>query len=256
MEIPGWIREMYYIVDKNHDDYITKEELNNLDRKKSGIGSIYVFDEGMSLESFVNKNRSIFSGFITYEGDPVAGRQILNKDNKLVQTKKSRKNSNDTKESLEVAQGEYAIVDFSKDKKLMQTYGLGPCVAVTIYDKINKKGFLAHIDTPKKASGLNGIIYQLKNKGFDLENCEVRIIGGQTGSSMDIVKNIQSAIENHNLTLNEMDVLGCSVRAIQLDLETGEVTDYAETIHTRNDTDITSIQTLLNDNLKEHKFDN
>ena len=135
----------------------------------------------------------------------------------------------------------------------MQTFGIGPCVAVTIYDKKQKMGFLAHIDTPDKAKSLNGVLNRLSSQGFNLENCEARIIGGQTGSSTETIKTIQKCLENTPATIAEMDVLGNKVRSIQLNLDTGEVTDYKETIHTRKDTEFVGIQTLFNNTLSEYK---
>lgn len=49
-----------------------------------------------------------------------------------------------------------------------------------------------------------------------------------------------------------MDVLGSDVRSIQLDLNTGEVTDYNETINTRNDIDIVVTRTIFSENLIEY----
>ncbi len=254
IEIPVWIHDIYKKVDKDGNGIITREELDKLDRQKEGVGTAYIFEEGMTLESFVNRNRSIFNGFITFEGDPVSGRQVLNEDMELQQTVNLRKTSLDSKESIEVAQGEYTIAKFSEDSKYMQTYGLGPCVGVTIYDKKNKVGFMAHIDTPSKAKSLLKAINKFKTGGTDFSECETRIIGGQTGVSMETVKIIKQIIEQENLPLYEMDVFGHTVRAIQLNLENGEVTDYKETIHTREDIDSVAIKTMTTKELTEHKF--
>lgn len=254
LNIPKWISDIYYKVDKNKDG-ITQDELDNLDRAKEGIGSIYQFEAGMDLNSFVEKNRSVFSGYINFEGDPTEGRQVIidSQSNKLSHTNAGRNTSQDSEKSLEVGQGEYSIAEYSEDTPYMQTYGIGPCVAVTIYDKTSKKGFLTHIDTPGKAKSLRQVLETLSSKGFDLKNCEARIIGGQTGSSMETVKTIQQCIENTAATIVEMDVFGYGTRAIQLNLDTGEVTDYQETIHTRNDTDIVTMRTLSSNTLTEYK---
>ena len=252
LNIPEWISNIYYKVDKNKDG-ITQDEIDNLDRAKEGIGSIYIFEAGMDLNSFVNKNRSVFAGYISFEGDPVEGRQIVNTEGQLKQTSLRRNITKDTEKTIEVSQGEYSIATVSDEVQTMQTYGIGPCVAVTIYDKTNKKGFLTHIDTPEKAKSLRSVLYKLSAQGFDVKNCEARIIGGQTGSSMDTVKEIQKVLEEKQYNIVEMDVFGNGVRAIQLDLNTGEVTDYKETIHQRDDIDMVAMRTLLNDKLLEHK---
>lgn len=253
VDIPKWIADIYYKVDKNKDGSITQDELKNLNRAKEGIGSIYIFEAGMDLNSFVNKNRSVFSGYINFEGDPVEGRQITNSNGQLEKTNEPRNMTKDTEKTIEVSQGEYSIATVSDEVQTMQTYGIGPCVAVTIYDKTNKKGVLSHIDTPEKAKSLRSVLYKLSAQGFDVKNCEARIIGGQTGSSMDTVKEIQKALEEKQYNIVEMDVFGLGVRAIQLDLNTGEVTDYNETIHQRDDIDMVAMRTIMSNKLTEYK---
>ena len=99
VDIPKWIADIYYKVDKNKDG-ITQDELNNLDRAKEGIGSIYIFEAGMDLNSFVNKNRSVFSGYINFEGDPVEGRQITNSNGQLEKTNEPRNMTKDTEKTI------------------------------------------------------------------------------------------------------------------------------------------------------------
>lgn len=251
VDIPKWIADIYYKVDKNRDG-ITQAEINNLDRAKEGIGSIYIFEAGMDLNSFVNKNRSVFAGYINFEGDPVEGRQIANSNGQLEKTNKPRNKTKDTEKTIEVSQGEYSIATVSDEVQTMQTYGIGPCVAVTIYDRTNKKGFLTHIDTPEKAKSLKTVLYKLSAQGFDVKNCEARIIGGQTNSSMDTVKEIQKALEEKQYNIVEMDVFGNGARAIQLDLNTGEVTDYNETINQRDDIDMVAMRTIMSNKLTEY----
>jgi chemotaxis receptor (MCP) glutamine deamidase CheD len=250
---PKWITDIYNKVDKKKDGIITQDEIDNLDRAKEGIGTIYIFEDGMSIDDFVNRNRSVFSGYVHFEGDPIEGRQIIDPNGKLQRTNFTRKISFDSDKSIEVMQGEYSIIEYSENTPFMQTYGIGPCVAVTIYDKKSKKGFLAHIDTHSKAKSLNGILSRLKTRGFDTDNCEARIIGGQTGCSTETVKEIQKQLNSKKINIVEMDVLGSDARSIQLDLNTGEVTDYNETIHTRNDMDIVVVRTLYSENLIEYR---
>jgi chemotaxis receptor (MCP) glutamine deamidase CheD len=250
---PKWITDIYNQVDKKKDGIITQDEIDNLDRAKEGIGTIYIFEDGMSIDDFVNRNRSVFSGYVHFEGDPIEGRQIIDPNGKLQRTNFTRKISFDSEKSIEVMLGEYSIIEYSENTPFMQTYGIGPCVAVTIYDKKSKKGFLAHIDTHSKAKSLNGILSRLKTRGFDTDNCEARIIGGQTGYSTETVKEIQKQLNSKKINIVEMDVLGSDARSIQLDLNTGEVTDYNETIHTRNDMDIVVVRTLYSENLIEYR---
>ena len=253
LNFPKWITDIYNKVDKKKDGIITQDEIDNLDRAKEGVGTIYIFEDGMSVEDFVLRNRSVFSGYVHFEGDPVKGRQIIGSNGKLQSTNLKRKYSVDSEKSIEVMQGEYSIIEYSKNTPSMQTFGIGPCVAVTIYDKQRKKGFLAHIDTLSKAQSLDSILSMLiKYRDFDTDNCEARIIGGKTGCSTETVKEIQKQLNTKNFNIVEMDVLGNSSRSIQLDLNTGEVTDYNETIHTRNDIDVVAVKTLINKMLIEY----
>ena len=181
------------------------------------------------------------------------GRQIIGADGQLHKTNMPREWSRDSKESIEVAQGEYSVAEYSSRTPSLQTYGIGPCVALTIYDKESKQGFLAHIDSPQKAKSLHEILPQLLKRGFDANNCEARIIGGTTSNhSSEIIKNIQKNLNEADLKIVETDILGKSTRNIQLDLNTGNVTDYGQTIQSRPDISIVAWNLMYRDTLTEY----
>lgn len=161
-----------------------------------------------------------------------AGRSIVDDDEKLQKTNALRKISLDSIDSYEVLQGQYVIQKYSPKTPSLQTFGIGPCVAVTLYDPKTKTGTLAHIDSTDKAKSFTNVLNQLKYQGIDLNNLEAHIIGGQTGSSEETVGILYDSIKNNSIKLKEIDVLGDNTRAIMLNLENGEVSDYQESIHT------------------------
>ena len=122
----------------------------------------------------------------------------------------------------------------------------------TIYDRKSKKGFLAHIDISDKANNLNSVVAKSKYQGFDFNNCEARIIDGQTNQSEETVNQIKKALDNNSVSVAEIDILGNGTRAIPLDLSTGEVTDYDETIHSRDDGALSGQVSLFTDKLRQY----
>jgi len=256
-DIPKWIQEMFNKVDKKQDGILTQDEIDNLDREKEHFGTIYIIEDGMNINDFINKNRSVFNGYVHFEGDLVAGRQIIDSNGKLQMTSESRKISNDSEKSVEVMQGEYSIIKYSENTPFMHTYGILNCFALTIYDKETKTGFLAHIDTTEKAKSLNKILGRLKYQGFDTKSCEARIIGGQDYIEMETVKEIQKQLNAKNFSIVEMDLFrlnaGNIESNIQLDLNTGEVTNFEKKIFTRDDSACFNVRALSNNTLREYK---
>ena len=86
---------------------------------------------------------------------------------------------------------------------------------------------MAHFDTVEKIYDFEKLIKEL---GFDPANCEARIIGGRTDMSEGKVELLDNILQQNYFNVVEIDVLGTNERAIQLNLDTGEVTDYVEEI--------------------------
>ncbi len=156
------------------------------------------------------------------------GRWISNDNGELVRTNQPRNSTYDIRGANEVLQGQYSIKQ-AEDSRYMQTFGIGPCVALTLYDNETRTGVMAHIDSPEKVENSTPVIIrQLQQQGIDPEDLEARIIGGRTELSEEIIRNLNQSLSQYNVPIVEEDILGNSSRAIMMDLNDGEVYDYLE----------------------------
>ena len=230
MRIPKSVYQDFFTFDRDGDGTISQAEIDS----HKGTDTVYdtsrhkfynVYDK-MNISLFIKENRSRYGATVQYtENEYSEGRKILQKQ-QLLPTDKKRSTCDDSSNSIQVEQGEFALKTYSKDTPSLQTYSVCNCVAVTIYDKKTKKGFLTHIDTVDRADSL---AKTLEHCGFNPKTSEVRIIGGQTGLSEGIVEIIDETVKKFNLKVVEYDVLGQQCRRdIQLNLNTGEVFDYNE----------------------------
>jgi chemotaxis receptor (MCP) glutamine deamidase CheD len=238
MKIPQEVYKDFYSFDKDRSGTIDQSEIDAW----KGTGTVfdtekysfYKVSDTMDISLFIKENRSRYGAIVQYTNNEYTeGRKILQKK-QLVPTDKNRNNCEDNSNSIQVEQGEFALKTYSKNTPSLQTYNVCNCVAVTIYDKKTKIGFLTHIDTIERADSLEKI---LKNCNFNPKTSEVRIIGGQTDCSEGVIELIDETIKNFNLKVVEYDVLGKPMecrRDIMLDLKTGEVFNYKESNPTYN----------------------
>jgi chemotaxis receptor (MCP) glutamine deamidase CheD len=203
------------ILDKKEVEYAKKNISVFLDYDVKG----FKIEAGMTIEDMIEANpffRSICTlGDKNYTPKSLFSRLFF-----------SRNKADDDKKSVEVGQGHYAVKTYSKDCTSIQTDYINDCVAVTIYDKKHKRGFIAHFDTVEKIYDFKNLIKQLS---FNPSDCEARIIGGRTNMSEGKVELLDNILQQNKFNIVEIDVLGTKERAIQMDLNTGEVFDYEET---------------------------
>lgn len=243
LDIPIWIQKLFNEVNYiNKNGVLSQEEIDTVDRRK--VGSACKLEAGMDIHSFISKNPSLFANYLNNDygeilllapqisvnqsngQNSIKGRFILDKSGKLIKTDEKRNLSEDDSNSLEVLQGQYAIKQYSQDTPQMQTYNLTSCVALTVYNQKTKTGFLCHVDFPQKTKGLENILSKLGNAA----DCEARIIGGDgTFDSNKIAEKMEKILKESKISLVERDINTKPVQNIQLNLETGEVTDYIET---------------------------
>ncbi len=116
----------------------------------------------------------------------------------------------------------YAMRGSSLEKVL--TFGAGPCVILTLYDRETGVGALTHLDAGSEVTeGVRGILRQIEAKP---ENIEARIIGGLEGQSEELVYDIYIALERANVSIVEADVLARDgSKAVILDAKDGRVYD-------------------------------
>ena len=151
-------------------------------------------------------------------------------------TSKPLPRSQDTSKAKEVPQGTVMIAKPTDEISHLQTYGMGPCVGLTLYHKDSKTGALAHIDGTGKAEDLDKVIARFKELGIDPKTLSANIYGGDnTDGSKDTFKAIQDVLAKNNIPVkNALVGDGQNPSTMQLDLSTGEVSTYQENIPFKN----------------------
>ena len=138
-----------------------------------------------------------------------------------------REVTGDHPKSVEVLQHEFTITRPGNDRSpFLQTFGAGPCVVLTLYDKRTKTGLLAHLDATTDVAGSFGqMAANLARHGVDIGNMEARIIGGQTGQSEELILKLRDQLGDRNVRIVEQDIVESSydVSAVVLDTNTGEL---------------------------------
>lgn len=161
-----------------------------------------------------------------------SGRRLLDTDSgQLVPTDRQRQSlaAAALLNSNSVGQGEFGISRFGAGaSQYLQTVGLGPCVALVLYDKTNQAGAMAHNDIKEPRRVLETLLDGLSQIGSTAEKLEARIIGGDDheGFSAGQIAKLRSALQERNIPVLEQDILGSGSRSIALDTETGEVLDW------------------------------
>lgn len=125
----------------------------------------------------------------------------------------------------EIFQREY-IVTSAMVHSAVQTYGVYTCVALIIYDHENKQGLLAHLDS---GVDLNSLSFLARD--FDLKKMQISILGGQPTDSFRLHEKVLNKIQElgGHVQLSLLNRSGSDM-SLRLNLETGEVSSYAERI--------------------------
>ena len=123
-----------------------------------------------------------------------------------------------------VSQKEQGITDFSNERPVLATFGLGPCIALTGYDSDRRAGFLTHYDSKVDLSGsLDSLFNSLPHDTFF--DFDVSIIGGDflSASVYLELKSLLSSLDSPSikLSVSEEDVFGEFNRSVALDTRTG-----------------------------------
>lgn len=148
---------------------------------------------------------------------------------------------------VEVRQAEYIITNFNQ-KPFVQTYGLGPCIALIFHDLSTQMGALAHIDASTDVEKtMAQMITNFFSLGANMETTQVQLIGGWAESfpsmGSDIkytspitLKQIKKIIKRWDLKIIREETLTQDVpgavlfRNLTLDLKNGKVYDFTTNI--------------------------
>jgi hypothetical protein len=102
----------------------------------------------------------------------------------------------DNTEGVIIQQQEAGLLDDSSELRNVGTFGLDPCHAIIIYNTINKRTFLSHVDSLCDLSILNNIYKFLDI--VDSDSIEIFITGGD--GNLDLTINILNKLKILNLT--------------------------------------------------------
>lgn len=98
----------------------------------------------------------------------------------------------DSSISVAILQREYGIVNNQTDKKIIYSYGAGPCVILCMHDITTQQAILAHIDS-LTINPLDNFIAFLQAD----DNCNVYIIGGDDSSKL-LINRILKELKRYN----------------------------------------------------------
>lgn len=116
-------------------------------------------------------------------------------------------------------------------ERYLTTKGCSSCSILTIYDPVNKVGFIAHVDRSDLPDFSEKIKNRLLEEGAELQNLEVRHIGGDEETVDRRIKSVYRFMDEMGLKrsqLVEENVIGTGVRkgGVILDLSNGQTYDF------------------------------
>jgi hypothetical protein len=117
--------------------------------------------------------------------------------------------------SIGILQHEYGIINKRSEKKIIGTFGAGPCIILCMHNRETTETILAHID----CMTLNPfqIFYD-----FPQEKCDVYIIGGDN-SSIDKVNEILKIIKRKNYNLKFAHIIDNKSNSFAINCVTNEI---------------------------------
>jgi chemotaxis protein CheD len=150
-----------------------------------------------------------------------------------------------TLDSLVVGLGELKYADEPGDE--LTCLGLGSCVAVSAWDKVNKQGAMAHVVLPECTPGreptakfadiaVPELVENMKKKGANPKMLEIKLVGGAHmtpvgGPGMALMRigdrnidAVKTELKKLGLKAIAEDLGGNNGRTVRLDVESGRVT--------------------------------
>jgi hypothetical protein len=126
-----------------------------------------------------------------------------------------------------VAQKEYGVTSAEDECPIIGTIGLGPCVAVTVYDSINHIAGIAHVDATTDLFSL-GHLFQDVSKNYRSEHVHIAIYGGNQGSDQ-LVKEIERTLKILSVTPEIIQTL--TFTSLAIDSRSGHVLENVRIIN-------------------------
>lgn len=134
-----------------------------------------------------------------------------------------------------VSQHEFRVGS-ANEIQALKTYGAGPCIILSIYDKKNKIGALAHIDAmTDMETSLNIIRNEIASQGGQLclksdstcinDSMEISLIGGNSSSRHQIAQ-LRVLLESYKYKSLNQNILTGHAENAWLDLESGQLNHF------------------------------
>lgn len=105
-----------------------------------------------------------------------------------------------------ILQKEYAITNADSDIPIIGTFGLGPCIALTIYDPVTRLAALAHVDGTTRVDSLGRIFSDISVSKNEFSRLQVGLIGGDLSSRKQAVEMVRY-LRNNDIKLSFVDII-------------------------------------------------
>jgi chemotaxis receptor (MCP) glutamine deamidase CheD len=146
----------------------------------------------------------------------------------------------DDRSTLEIPQNGYIFTNVAKHKRV-QTFGVGPCIAVTLWDPKTQSGVLAHMHAKNAAEvalDFDRMLAEFQVRGIAVNNLEVGMVGGWDELSNGLVFNIRNRLLAADISAAQFKYVNTLQRVkgnidVELDLSSGKVSIYTETSSNR-----------------------
>lgn len=121
----------------------------------------------------------------------------------------------------------YGVTSADDKNPVLGTKGMGPCLAVAIYNPTTKTGTLAHFDTNTDTGSLTKMVDAVRGQGGVLE---VHLAGGELGSlhSHRLVEEVVDRLKSESdMVIKSADIMNPtgSLKSLALDTRTGEISN-------------------------------
>lgn len=142
-----------------------------------------------------------------------------------------RLSAEDSVEAMEVYMGEYGVTS-TKQTRFIQTPLIADCIALALYDPASETGALAHLTISNTAvfDSLDRILEEFRLLGIPVSRLQARLVGGYLPDSSELHAQIVTWLHREGVALLEKDVLNNKVYSIQLDLKTGFLEEYWDSV--------------------------
>lgn len=144
-----------------------------------------------------------------------------------------RKGVKETEEMIDVMMNTYGVSSANHEYPILKTTGIGPCVAVALWEPQGKVAGLIHIiatnDNPSREvrQDILNVFNAMKRNGAvdgHREKIQVHIVGGLEDDHLhDTILDSLKGLEIENILTNERAEVGASGHCIAIDARTGEL---------------------------------